>query len=120
MKKTILILVIAAAFVAGTITTGTLAYASGDKNGKPFEAIWDAIHNLEIGLAEIELTPGPPGPAGANGTDGAIGPQGLQGIQGINGTTGATGPQGEQGPAGQEVFYCRYLAFHALIGSGSS
>jgi len=47
MTRTILVLAVATAFVIGTITTGTLAYASGDKNGKPFEQIWEAIHNLE-------------------------------------------------------------------------
>jgi len=36
---------IAVAFVAVTLVSGVV-YAD-DKNGKPFEAIWDAIHNLE-------------------------------------------------------------------------
>ncbi len=62
MGKTILILVLAVAFVVGTIATGTLAYGSGDKIGKPFEAIWDAIHNLEATVASIPA--GPPGPHG--------------------------------------------------------
>jgi len=44
-SKTVLVLAIA--FVIGTITTGTLVYASGEKNGTPFEQIWEAIHNLE-------------------------------------------------------------------------
>jgi len=38
---------VAIAFVAGSITIGTMVYASGDKNGKPFEAIWDAITELQ-------------------------------------------------------------------------
>jgi len=77
ISKTFLVLAIAVAFVAGSIMTGTLAYASGDKNGKPFEAIWDAIHALETGLAEIELTPGP---AGSDGATGATGPTGADGV----------------------------------------
>ena len=44
-SKTVLVLAIAIAFVIGTITTGTLVYASGEKNGTPFEQIWEAIHN---------------------------------------------------------------------------
>ena len=55
---------IAVAFVAVTLVSGVV-YAD-EKNGKPFEAIWDAIYNLES-------TPGPQGatgPAGADGTNG--------------------------------------------------
>lgn len=47
MRKTIIILAIAAAFVVGSIATGTMAYGAGDKNGKPFEALWDAIHDIQ-------------------------------------------------------------------------
>ncbi len=52
-SKTVLVLAIAIAFVIGTITTGTLVYASGEKNGTPFEQIWEAIHNqvpISIGM----------------------------------------------------------------------
>jgi len=58
MSKSIQIMAIAVAFVALTLISGVV-YAD-EKNGKPFEAIWEAIN-------EIELTPGPPG---ADGTDG--------------------------------------------------
>jgi len=51
MTKTILILAIATAFVVGSVMTGTMAYATGDKNGKPFEALWDAIHALETAFS---------------------------------------------------------------------
>jgi len=51
MTKTILILAIAVAFVVGSVMTGTMAYATGDKNGKPFEALWDAIHALETAVS---------------------------------------------------------------------
>ena len=45
MSKSIQIMAIAVAFVAVTLVSGVV-YAD-DKNGKPFEAIWAAIHNLE-------------------------------------------------------------------------
>ena len=45
MSKSIQIMAIAVAFVAVTLVSGVV-YAD-DKNGKPFEAIWEAIHNLE-------------------------------------------------------------------------
>ncbi len=45
MSKSIQIMAIAVAFVAVTLIS-SVVYAD-DKNGKPFEAIWDAIHNLE-------------------------------------------------------------------------
>jgi len=51
MTKTIMILAIAVAFVVGSVMTGTMAYATGDKNGKPFEALWDAIHALETAVS---------------------------------------------------------------------
>ena len=47
MTKIITILIIAAALVVGSIATGTMAYGTGDKNGKPFEALWDAIHDIQ-------------------------------------------------------------------------
>ncbi len=72
ISKTIIIGLVAVAFVAGSILAGTMAYAAGDKNGKPFEALWTAIH-------EIELTPGP---------------QGIQGDPGTNGEDGTNGDQG--------------------------
>ncbi len=45
MSKSIQIMAIAVAFVAVTLISGVV-YAD-EKNGKPFEAIWDAIHDLE-------------------------------------------------------------------------
>jgi len=41
MTKTILILAIAAAFVAGFIGTGTIAYAGDDGEGEPLLFVWD-------------------------------------------------------------------------------
>jgi len=57
MSKAILIMAITVAFVAVTLVSDVV-YADA-KNGKPFEEIWKAIH-------EMELTPGPPGADGTN------------------------------------------------------
>ena len=54
MSKTIIAGLVVVAFVAGSIMTGTMVYASGDKNGKPFEALWDAVHALEAAVEEID------------------------------------------------------------------
>jgi len=45
MSKSIQIMAIAVAFVALTLVTGVV-YAD-EKNGKPFEAIWEAINELQ-------------------------------------------------------------------------
>ncbi len=63
-SKTIIIGLVAVAFVAGSIMTGTMAYAA--PNGQPFQALWDAIEN-------IELIEGPQGETGATGETGADG-----------------------------------------------
>ncbi len=75
MTKTILILAIAAAFVAGSITTGTIAFADDDNDdlsqlaceaGKAMTGILfeddDEITNILCG-AQLQ---GPPGPAGTS------------------------------------------------------
>jgi len=49
--KSVWVLTIVLAFVAGSILTGAMAYASGDKKGQPFEALWDAIHALETAIS---------------------------------------------------------------------
>jgi len=63
-QKTIIVGLVALAFVAGSILTGTMAYATGDKNGKPFEALWDAIHDIQSAPHETiyqnTLTPAGP------------------------------------------------------------
>ena len=66
----------------------------------------EKLNNIEDGIANIELTPGPKGDTGAQGPKGdtgAQGPKGDTGAQGPKGDTGAQGPkgdQGDQGPAG--------------------
>ena len=36
-----------ASFAVGTLVTGTVAYAAEKPNGQPFEALWDAITDLQ-------------------------------------------------------------------------
>lgn len=48
----------------------------------------EKLNNIENGIKNIELTPGPAGPAGPKGDKGDTGAQGPQ------------GPQGKPGPAG--------------------
>ncbi len=58
MTKTIMILVIAAAFVAGTISTATFVSAAPPENnpGKPFQAILDAIAALQLSVDGIDTS----------------------------------------------------------------
>ena len=59
-SKTIIIGLVAIAFVAGSIMTGTMAEAKKDKSegndNNPFKAIWDAIAGLQTQIDGIELT----------------------------------------------------------------
>lgn len=48
----------------------------------------DKLNNIEDGIANIELTPGPAGPTGPQGAKGATGPKGDKG------DTGPAGPKG--------------------------
>lgn len=61
----------------------------------------EKLNNIENGIANIELTPGPAGPTGPQGAKGATGPKGDKGdtgAQGPKGDRGETGPAGPQGP----------------------
>ena len=95
------------AFLAGTITSSTLASAEKDDDGfgafaKPFKKIWTAINHLQDEINNIHLRPGPAGPQGPTGATGPQGVQGEIGPPGPQGDTGATGPQGVQGPPGPQ------------------
>lgn len=48
----------------------------------------DKLNNIEDGITNIELTPGPAGPTGPQGAKGATGPKGDKG------DTGPAGPKG--------------------------
>lgn len=92
MRNAKILSFIVVAFIAGTITSSTLAAADSNAQGQPFQALQSAIqtlqnqvNNLQTQLNKIQLTPGPTG---------ATGPQGPAGKNGINGTNGAQGPPG--------------------------
>jgi len=53
MTKTIMILAIAVAFVAGSMITGTIAFAAPGDQGKPFEALQAQIDSIPIGDSEF-------------------------------------------------------------------
>lgn len=71
MKQLKLLATIAVVFLAGTISTSTLASADPD-NGKPFQNLQNEINNLQNEIANIQLTPGPTGPPGPPGPSGAV------------------------------------------------
>jgi len=94
ISKTIMILAIAAAFVAGTLTTATIVSAEGD-------TIIACVHNTSQGNNvrivesvddcknyENPLEWNIQGPPGADGMDGFPGANGIDGINGINGAPG--------------------------------
>lgn len=62
----------------------------------------EKLNNIENGIENIELTPGPAGPAGPKGDKGDTGAQGPAGPKGEPGDTGAQGPQGPQGEPGPQ------------------
>ena len=87
-----MILAIAAAFVAGSIATGTIAFAGDDGDGRVgahshFE-LQSQIDDLDVQVDLIELIPGPQGPEGDDG------PPGPAGDDGADGDDGAQGPAG--------------------------
>ncbi|AFS82968.1 hypothetical protein NSED_05830 [Candidatus Nitrosopumilus sediminis] len=49
-----MIAIIIVSFFAGTIATGSIAFATEEQKGQPFEAIWDAIHNLQDRVFALE------------------------------------------------------------------
>ena len=101
-SKTIVVGLIALAFVGGSITTGSMSYA--ESGGIPqavsdLESQFVGIQEFLIGLdsrvtqneadiANIELIPGP---QGIQGETGEVGPQGEQGIPGPQGIAGQDG-----------------------------
>lgn len=52
MTKTIWLGLVALAFVTGSVLTGT-AYAKENPNGQPFQALWDAIADLQDQIDNI-------------------------------------------------------------------
>jgi hypothetical protein len=113
-SKTIIAGIVALAFLAGSITTGSMTYA--ESGGIPqaitdlesqFVGIQDFLIGLdarvtqnEVDIANIQLIAGPQGETGLTGAQGIQGETGLTGAQGIQGETGLTGAQGIQGETG--------------------
>jgi len=106
-SKTTLVLAIAAAFVAGTMTSTNFADAQ-KSNGQPFQTLWDAIADLQTQIENIELTPGPQGEQGIQGPPGQDGADGQDGTNGIDGEDGAPG---EQGPPGEDANATQIIRF---------
>lgn len=75
MKNYRLLAIVVMAFVIGTITSGTLAFAEDKKD--PMSMIVGAINNLSTTIANKQTTvtvnapQGPPGPAGPQGPPGS-------------------------------------------------
>jgi len=64
----------------------------------------EKLENIERGIEEIELTPGPKGEQGEPGPQGPPGRDGEDGIDGQDGDEGPQGPPGPQGDPGQDGF----------------
>ena len=117
MTKTIMMLAIAIAFVAGSIGTGTVSYAQ--QGGQGNSLIVDALNNIVSAISGIDpdvTVNVPPAEVQIVGIEGPQGPQGVgcsivgtfvkcgdlgsdvqgpQGIQGLPGAAGEMGPSGE-------------------------
>jgi len=98
-----MILAIAAAFVAGSIATGTIAYA-GEDDDDGGNAIVDALNQIAIAIQGIDPTVNvDPTPITVNAPQGPKGDKGDQGPQGIPGLPGAEGTMGVQGESMTQV-----------------
>jgi len=82
MNKGIWGLAIALAFVAGSIVTGTLAFADKDDKN-PFKHIAQQLENISKAIEGIGTI------KGDQGEQGPLGPQGEQGEQGETGPSGS-------------------------------
>jgi len=115
ISKTILVLAITAAFVAGTITTATIVNAQGDtitacvnnksqgKDLRIVDSADDCRNNeaaIEWNIQGIQGDKGDTGDTGATGADGADGATGATGADGATGATGANGATGATGANG--------------------
>jgi hypothetical protein len=82
------------------VSTYTVVGMAVTPEGKPFDALWAAIADLQAQIIEIELMPGPAGPVGPVGPAGSEGPEGSVGPEGPIGPEGPVGPVGPEGLAG--------------------
>ena len=113
MTKTIMILAIAAAFVVGSIATGTIAFADLEEEViiSSLEFLQNQIDDLVTQISLIQLIPGPQGDQGDTGpqgpqgeatviVEGVIGPEGPKGDKG---NKGDKGDKGDQGPGTSHI-----------------
>ena len=70
----------------------------------------EKLNNIEDGIANIELTPGPAGPTG---------PQGSKGDPGQTGPKGDKGDTGPQGPKGADAVINKLNKVDALDGGAA-
>ena len=83
MGRTIWVLAVVVAFVAGSIVTGTLAFADKDDKGNPFKRIAEQLENIAMAIEGIGTIKGDQGEQGEQGPEGEQGPQGEQGPTGV-------------------------------------
>ena len=74
----------------------------------------EKLNNIEDGIADIELTPGPKGDTGAQG------PKGDTGAQGPKGDKGDTGPAGAAGKDGLSITSIKLTMADGVITSGEA
>ena len=109
MDKTILTLVVVAAFVASTVATVAIVSAQGDtiiacvnnkSQGKDLRIV-DSADDCRNNETPLEWNKqGPPGADGEDGTPGATGMTGMTGLAGADGADGEDGTPGATGMTG--------------------
>ncbi len=96
MNKGIWVGLVAIAFVAGSITTGTMAFAAPGGQGN--DAIVQALQNIANAISRINPTVNNQVTVPEDSITVQV--EGLKGETGDKGPTGDQGPPGEQGPPG--------------------
>lgn len=95
MNKTTWTALVAVAFVAGSLVTGSVAFADDDKKGNPIVNALNNIANAINGIEpSVEVNPTvnvPPAEVQVVGVEGPSGPPGPQGPQGEVGAKGEPG-----------------------------
>lgn len=74
----------------------------------------EKLNNIEDGIANIELTPGPKGDTGAPG------PKGDTGAQGPKGDQGDQGPAGVAGADGKSITAIKLITTEGQVTSGEA
>jgi len=117
MTKTITIGLVAIAFVAGSILTGTMAYA-GDDDDDGGNAIVDALNQIAIAIQGIDPTVNvDPTPVNVNVDPTPVTINAPQGDKGDQGDTGPAGPAGQADPVG--IFVAQVASDGTVYGRGT-